>query len=99
MISRTTILVTLLAFSHLVCGQNRRNQPPPPAREPVAAGQLVPPATPLVACDPYFSVWSQADRLTDKATTHWTGKSQPLNSVAKIDGNDYRVIGVSPENT
>lgn len=97
MIYRTTILVTLLAFSHLVCGQNRRNQPPPPAREPVPAGQLIPPATPLVACDPYFSVWSPADRLTEKATTHWTGKPQPLNSVARIDGKAFRVMGITPE--
>ncbi|MGI4854292.1 MAG: glutaminase domain-containing protein [Janthinobacterium lividum] len=58
-----------------------------------------PPTTPLVAHDPYFSVWSTTDKLTDSPTKHWTGHNQPLNSMVRIDGKAYRVMGSDPRNT
>jgi hypothetical protein len=61
--------------------------------QPQSSTTLRPPSVPLVACDPYFSIWSPADKLTDADTTHWTGKPHRLWSTVRIDGTKYRVMG------
>jgi hypothetical protein len=53
------------------------------------------PATPLVAHDPYFSIWSFGDTLSQQPTRHWTGAEQPLNGWIRIDGKLLRFMGTA----
>jgi hypothetical protein len=60
------------------------------AAQPLA---LRPPAVPLVAHDPYFSIWSNTDKLTDGPTVHWTGKPNTISAEILVDGKPFRLMG------
>jgi hypothetical protein len=52
----------------------------------------------LVTFDPYLSIWSGADHLTDRNTEHWTKHEQALVSVIRVDGHAFRLMGADPTN-
>jgi Domain of unknown function (DUF4965)/Domain of unknown function (DUF5127)/Domain of unknown function (DUF1793)/Domain of unknown function (DUF4964) len=75
-----------LLICPLLCGHLNAQEPP-----------FRPPAVPLVAVDPYLSIWSEADKLTDDVTRHWTHHPHPLVSLIRVDGNISRLMGHQPD--
>ncbi len=53
-----------------------------------------PSAVPLIAVDPYFSIWSFADELYQDVTRHWTGRKNEMNAGVKLDGKYYALMGI-----
>lgn len=51
------------------------------------------PAIPIFNIDPYFSVWSATDNLTDSVPVHWTGKPNTISGTVTVDGAELRFMG------
>ncbi len=51
------------------------------------------PSVPIILSDPYLSVWSPYDKLTEGNTQHWTGETHPLIGALRVDGKVYRFMG------
>ena len=51
------------------------------------------PSVPLLLNDPYFSLWSPHDKLTDGTTRHWADIEKPMDGLLRVDGTTYRFMG------
>lgn len=79
-------MLAIVSFALASLGVQAQQNSPAPLR---------PPATPLVTHDPYFSIWSMANKLTDVPTKHWTGVVQAMNGIVRVDGKNYRFLGTA----
>ncbi len=68
-----------------------------PARASITGAHLRPPAVPLVTHNPFFSVWSPADKLIEADSVHWTRHAHPLRSLIRVDGATFRLLGATPQ--
>lgn len=58
------------------------------------------PAVPLITVDPFFNVWSFADRLYDDTPRHWTGRQHFLTGIVTVDGKHLKFMGkLNPDST
>ncbi|MGC8739541.1 MAG: glutaminase domain-containing protein [Candidatus Hydrogenedens sp.] len=54
-----------------------------------------PPAVPLVVHDPYTSIWSFSNTLTEQWCSHWTGRQRTMSGLLYLDRKVFRFMGPS----
>ena len=55
--------------------------------------KMRPPAIPIITIDPYFTVWSPSNILTDTDLQHWSAKPNRIKGQVTIDGETLRFMG------
>jgi hypothetical protein len=62
---------------------------------PYKATSLRLPAVPLIVNDPYLSIWSSYNKLTDGPTNYWYSSDvqKPIDGLLRVDGKVYRFMG------
>lgn len=55
--------------------------------------KLRPPAIPIITIDPYFTVWSPSNILTDTDLQHWSAKPNRIKGYVTVDGEKMRFMG------
>ncbi len=51
------------------------------------------PAIPLIASDPYFSIWMPSDNMATADTVHWCGPQKPIRVSINVDGKSVSFLG------
>lgn len=55
--------------------------------------KLRPPAIPIITVDPYFTVWSPSNILSDTDLQHWSAKPNRIKGYVTVDGEMFRFMG------
>lgn len=84
----------LLKYAAAMCTAFAMNAQTAGIFQPYQQTDLRLPSVPLVVSDPYFSIWSPYDHLTDGSPRHWTNDEKPLEGMLRVDGKTYRFMGV-----
>ena len=85
---------TLIKYAAALCTVFAMNGQTAELFQPYQNTDLRLPSVPLVVSDPYFSIWSPYDQLTDGSPRHWTNDEKPLEGLLRVDGKTYRFMGV-----
>ena len=90
-------IINALVASALMCGVSCSSQAGSNSADgifqPYQSTELRAPSVPLLVSDPYFSIWSPYDKLTDGTTRHWTNDEKPMEGLLTVDGTVYRWMG------
>ena len=89
----TNAFMAMVLMCGVSCTSQAGGSPSSDFFTPYQASDLRAPSVPLLVSDPYFSIWSPYDKLTDGTTRHWTNDEKPLEGLLTVDGKIYRWMG------